>query len=77
MAGDPIDLPEVRRATRAREHRLFAGKLEKRNVGLAQRAALLVMRGLEGDYRDWAQIEGWASGIAQALRTGSGNGDPR
>jgi hypothetical protein len=30
------------------------------------------MRGLEGDYRDWAQIVGWASGIAQAVRTGSG-----
>ena len=64
-----VALPEVRVATRAREHRLFAGKLEKRNLGLAQIAALLVMRGLESDYREWAQIEGWVR--ESRRRTGS------
>jgi menaquinone-dependent protoporphyrinogen oxidase len=77
MGADPVDLPDVLGKTRAREHRVFAGKLEKRNLAIPQRAALLVMRGLEGDFRDWAAIEGWASEIAQALRTTVAHGAPR
>src|SRR4249919_3122360 len=31
MSKDPVDLPAITAATSAREHRLFAGKLERRN----------------------------------------------
>ena len=77
MGADPVDLPDVLGKTRAREHRVFAGKLEKRNLTIPQRAALLVMRGLEGYFRDWEAVEGWASEIAQALRTTVAHGAPR
>jgi hypothetical protein len=30
-----------------------------------------VFRGLEGDFRDWSEIEAWAAGIAETLRKGA------
>jgi menaquinone-dependent protoporphyrinogen oxidase len=60
-------LPEVLAATRAREHRMFAGRLDKANLSLPQRAAVTLVRGLEGDFRDWADVRAWADGIADTL----------
>ena len=67
MGQDPIELPEVLAATRAREHRMFAGRLDKANLSLPQRAAVTLVRGLEGDFRDWADVRAWADGIADTL----------
>lgn len=67
MDQDPADLPGMLEATRARDHRRFAGKLDRRVLSLPQRASLLVFRGLNGDFRDWADIRQWAEGIAQQL----------
>ena len=77
MAVDPVDLPAVLQATRAREHRLFAGKLDKHNLSPVQRLALALVRGLDGDYRDWAQIEGWAAGIAEVVQASASYGRRR
>ena len=56
MDQDPVDLPGMVEATGARDHRRFAGKLDRKHLSLPQRAALLVFRDLEGDFRDWADI---------------------
>jgi menaquinone-dependent protoporphyrinogen oxidase len=70
MGEDPVDLAKILEATRAREHRMFAGKLERKNLSFPQRAALTMFRGLEGDFRDWSEIWTWASIIADALGPG-------
>ena len=57
----------IRAATRARDHRMFAGKLDPKVLSGAQRASLLVFRGLRGDFRDWDEIRQWADGIAEQL----------
>ena len=67
MDQDPADLPGILQATHARDHRRFAGKLERRVLSRPQRASLLVFRGLNGDFRDWTDIRQWAEGIAQQL----------
>jgi menaquinone-dependent protoporphyrinogen oxidase len=67
MGQDPVDHSEMVEATHARDHRMFAGKLDRKHLSLHQRAGLLVFRGLEGDFRDWAGIRQWAEGIAQQL----------
>lgn len=67
MDQDPVDLPAMLEATHARGHRRFAGKLDRRVLSLPQRASLLVFRGLNGDFRDWVDIQQWAEGIAQQL----------
>lgn len=67
MDQDPVDLPPLLEATHAKEHRRFAGKLDRKVLSLPQRASLLVFRGLNGDFRDWADIRQWAEGIAAQL----------
>jgi menaquinone-dependent protoporphyrinogen oxidase len=66
----PVDVGEATAATRARDHRLFAGRLDKQRLGFGERAMVLAFRAPEGDFRDWAAIEAWAGGIADVLRTG-------
>jgi len=67
MDQDPVDLPRMLEGTHARDHRRFAGKLNRRALSLPQRASLVVFRGLNGDFRDWADIRKWAEGIARQL----------
>lgn len=67
MGADPVDLQTVRAVTGAREHRMFAGKLAKEDVGPVKRIGLRLF-GLQGDFRDWDAIRTWSAGIADALR---------
>jgi menaquinone-dependent protoporphyrinogen oxidase len=67
MDQDPVGLAGILEATRARDHRRFAGKLDRRHLHGPQRVSLLVFRGMEGDFRDWAGIRQWAEGIAGQL----------
>jgi menaquinone-dependent protoporphyrinogen oxidase len=68
MGVDPVDLPGLMSATGAREHRMFAGRLEREHLPFSQRVALRLVRGLEGDFRDWTAISSWAADIADALK---------
>jgi len=50
---DPVDVAAVLRITRAKDHRVFAGKLVKRHLSFGERAIVMAVRAPEGDYRDW------------------------
>lgn len=65
--GDPAGLPELAASLRAREHRIFAGSLDKRQLGLGERAIVRVVKAPSGDFRDWETIAGWAHRIATEL----------
>lgn len=67
MTADPLELPELRTLTDARDHQLFAGKLTSRGLTLPRRLPLFFFRGLQGDWRDWTTIEAWADEIAETL----------
>jgi menaquinone-dependent protoporphyrinogen oxidase len=74
--GDPpkpdeeaIDVAPIRAVTGARDHRIFAGLLDKSQLGFGERAIVKVVRAEEGDYRPWPEIEAWVAGIAAALKT--------
>lgn len=64
MAADPVELEELTVLSGARGHRMFAGRLLDGHgpSGLAARAFRLT-----GDWRDWPEIEEWASAIAATL----------
>jgi menaquinone-dependent protoporphyrinogen oxidase len=66
-----VDVADILTATRAREHRVFAGKLIRRHLSFPDRAIVSALRVPEGDFRDWAEIKRWAAGIAEALQPGS------
>ena len=71
MDTDPVDVVGIRVATGAQDHRMFAGRVDRKLLTRPQRASLLVFRGLEGDFRDWAAVREWADGIARQLTSAS------
>ena len=54
-------------AVQARSHRVFGGKLDWSTLGFTERAICTALRAPEGDFRDFAEIRGWALGIAESL----------
>ena len=66
-ADDPVDVTKILQATKARDHQIFAGKLAKKHLSFPDRAVVSAIRAQEGDFRNWAQIKDWATGIANAL----------
>lgn len=69
--GDPPDAAPMAEATAARDHRVFAGKLDKKGLNLEEKAMVKAVRAPEGDYRAWDEIRTWASGIADVLHAGA------
>ncbi|MBI3966124.1 MAG: flavodoxin domain-containing protein [Chloroflexi bacterium] len=67
--GDPAQMPDILRATHAREHRIFVGKLEPRTLGFGERLIMTVVHPPIGDFRDWDAIREWARLIAADLAT--------
>lgn len=69
--ADPKGIAKLKRAIGPRDHRVFfgawdRGKLDRGTLGLAER--IVAKRFLpEGDWRDWREIEAWATDIALAL----------
>jgi menaquinone-dependent protoporphyrinogen oxidase len=68
---DPVDVADLLAATDAREHRIFAGKLVRKQLSFPERAIVSALRVPEGDFRDWTEIRRWAAGIADAMGAGS------
>jgi menaquinone-dependent protoporphyrinogen oxidase len=65
---EPVDIAQLRDSTQAIDHRVFAGVLDRRQLGLAEKAIIAVVRAPEGDFRQWDAITEWASGIARTLQ---------
>jgi menaquinone-dependent protoporphyrinogen oxidase len=67
----PKEIGELVRAIGPREHRVFFGAWDRANAdrGKLRFAERMVAKWLpEGDFRDWAAIEGWADTIARSLQ---------
>jgi menaquinone-dependent protoporphyrinogen oxidase len=58
--------------THAREHKVFAGKLNRNTLGLTEMLPVRMVRAQDGDWRDWQAIDEWAAGIASDLDAQSG-----
>jgi len=65
--SDPVDIPALVARTRAREHRVFTGRLDTNRLGLGERIVVKGVRAAEGDFRPWDEIRAWAREIAVAL----------
>jgi menaquinone-dependent protoporphyrinogen oxidase len=68
VAAEPKEIAEFTEAIHPRGHRVFFGVLDPGRLGLGERAIRKLPAGRallpEGDFRDWAEIEAWARGIA-------------
>lgn len=67
-ANVPKEIAEFTAAIAPRGHRVFFGAVDLRNLGLLGRLLGKVrIPDVEGDFRDWAEIQSWAEGIAREL----------
>jgi menaquinone-dependent protoporphyrinogen oxidase len=66
-ASEPDDVRVVARRVGAREVRCFGGRLRREELGLAERALAAMIDAEAGDFRDFAQVEAWAGGVAREL----------
>ena len=60
--------------TGAREHKLFAGRVDVQELNVLERAAVRATHAGNGDYRDWEEIDHWADTIARAITDAGGTG---
>jgi menaquinone-dependent protoporphyrinogen oxidase len=67
---DPPDGLEMAAQSGAREHRIFAGRLDRDKLSFGERAIVGLVKAPYGDFRDWSTIHDWAAGIATALVSG-------
>jgi menaquinone-dependent protoporphyrinogen oxidase len=64
---DPEQLVDALSGLAVRDHQLFAGRLDRADLGLGERLVVGMVRAPEGDYRDWDAIRAWAGEVAAAL----------
>lgn len=64
---DAVDVGHLQHLTAARDHRLFAGRVERERLSFPERALVRALRVECGDFRDWTAVEQWAGSIADAL----------
>jgi menaquinone-dependent protoporphyrinogen oxidase len=64
---EAVQIAPIWTKTRAGEHRVFGGKLDKRQLSFSERAVMHAVRAPEGDFRDWNDISAWAASIAEML----------
>lgn len=63
---DPVDVADILQATGARDHQVFAGKIDKSKLSFGEKAIMLALRAPQGDFREWDEIAAWAGQIAAA-----------
>lgn len=67
-AEEPTEAIAIAESIGARGHRVFAGRLAKRELGFGEKAVVSALRAPEGDFRPWREIESWAMEIAAELK---------
>jgi menaquinone-dependent protoporphyrinogen oxidase len=66
---DPVDVASIMEKTGARDHLLFAGKIDRKKLNFGERAIVGALKAPEGDFRDWDEIRDRALAIAGELKT--------
>jgi menaquinone-dependent protoporphyrinogen oxidase len=64
---EPYNIDELIAQTRARDHQVFVGKLDKAKLGLGEKLVVRMVKSPVGDFRDWTAVREWASKIIDAL----------
>jgi menaquinone-dependent protoporphyrinogen oxidase len=66
--GETAEGEALAETTHAREHKVFAGKVDKSTLNWCEKIAVRCAHALEGDYRDWQAIDEWATAIGRELQ---------
>jgi menaquinone-dependent protoporphyrinogen oxidase len=68
---DALKLAALAPGVRARDHRLFPGRLDRSLLSVTERAVVRVVGAEEGDAREWDAVRRWAAGIAAEIGDGA------
>lgn len=66
--GEAVSVDDIMAKTKAREHHIFAGRLDRRNLSVVERTIIKGIGVENGDFRDWYDVGTWAVKIAKELR---------
>ena len=67
---DPMksaDIKRIVRAVGARDHHVFAGRLNHDELSFVERAVVKAVHTGDGDFRDWSDVRDWTDEIARTL----------
>jgi menaquinone-dependent protoporphyrinogen oxidase len=64
---DALDVSAQIEAVQPVEHRIFAGKLDRKALAFREKAMVTALKAPVGDFRDWEAIEAFAQSIADCL----------
>jgi menaquinone-dependent protoporphyrinogen oxidase len=64
---EPKQITEFQAAIRPRDHRVFAGALDRQQLSFSERVIVKAVKAPTGDFRDWDDIDAWAETIAHTL----------
>lgn len=67
----PASVEQLRDQVHAREHRVFAGRLEPADLGLGEQVMVKVVKAPAGDFRAWSDIQEWARHVGEQVLAGS------
>ncbi|HZK73892.1 MAG TPA: flavodoxin domain-containing protein [Clostridia bacterium] len=65
---EAADIAEFRQLLEIRDHRTFDGALDAKKLSLAERITVKAVKAPYGDYRNWEDIDTWATSIANSLQ---------
>ena len=65
--GQPKEIAALQESIHPREHRVFAGALDRSKLSFIERTVTKAVHAPEGDFRDWTEIDAWATSIAHQL----------
>jgi len=71
---EPKEIAEFRETVKPRDHRVFFGAMDPSKLGFTHRLIYKLPANRDGalfpqgDFRNWAEIETWAGGIAETLK---------
>jgi menaquinone-dependent protoporphyrinogen oxidase len=68
-AEEPPDMVAARERLHPIDTAIFPGRLDRSDLGLAEKAIVAVVHAPDGDFRAWQPVSAWASKIARTLET--------
>jgi menaquinone-dependent protoporphyrinogen oxidase len=66
---EPAEVVKLAALLHSVDHHLFAGELDRSRLSFVERTIVKGVKAPFGDFRDWAEIDSWAAGIASRLAT--------
>lgn len=64
---EPYNIEELVAMTRAVDHKVFVGKLDKNQLGIGEKLVIRMVKAPVGDFRDWQAVQDWAAEVVTAL----------